>query len=114
MRPADLLVPVQRALEAAWGAPVTLGEPERLGKRDHVVRLPLRAAPTETSSVVVKEPRRDGLRQFASEWAALEALSATEHQVPPRLLAASADPPFLVMEDVGGAPTLASLLLGED
>jgi Phosphotransferase enzyme family len=114
MPAADLLVPVQRALEAAWGAPVTLGEPERLGKRDHVARLPLLAAPTETASVVVKEPRNDGFREFASEWAALEALSATEHPVPPRLLAASVDPPFLVMEDVGGAPTLASLLLGED
>ena len=104
MPAADLLVPVRRALEAAWGAPVMLGEPERLGKRDHVVRLPLRAAPTETSSVVVKEPRADGFRQFASEWAALEALGVTEQPVPPRLLAASVDPPFLVMEDVGGAP----------
>ena len=114
MAAADLLVPVRRALEAAWGAPVTLGEPERLGKRDHVVRLPLRAAPTGTSSVVVKEPRADGFRQFASEWAALEALGGVEQPVPPRLFAASVDPPFLVMEDVGGAPTLASLLLGED
>lgn len=114
MPAANLLVPVQRALEAAWGAPVTLGEPERLGKRDHVVRVPLRAAPTGATSVVVKEPRNDGFRQFASEWAALEALSGAEQPVPPRLLAASSDPPFLVMEDVGGAPTLASLLLGED
>ena len=104
MPAADLLVPVQRALEAAWGAPVVLGEPERLGKRDHVVRLPLRVAPTPTSSVVVKEPRTDGFRQFASEWSALEALGATERPVAPRLLAASVDPPFLVMEDVGGAP----------
>jgi aminoglycoside phosphotransferase (APT) family kinase protein len=114
MPAADLLVPVRRALEAAWGAPVALGEPERLGKRDHVVRLPLRVAPTATSSVVVKAPRVDGFRQFASEWSALEALGATTRLVAPRLLAASVDPPFLVMEDVGGSPSLASLLLGTD
>ena len=49
-----------------------------------------------------------------SEWSALEALEGTPRPVAPRLLAASVDPPFLVMEDVGGAPSLASLLLGED
>jgi aminoglycoside phosphotransferase (APT) family kinase protein len=114
MPAADLLLPVQRALEGTWGAPVVLGEPERLSKRDHVVRIPVRTAPTETTSVVVKQPRLDGFHQFASEWSALEALSIVEPSVPPRLLAASVDPPFLVMEDVGGGPSLASLLLGHD
>ena len=54
--------------------------------------------------MVVKEPRPDGFRQFASEWAALEALCDDDMPVAPRLLAASADPPFIVMEDVGGRP----------
>ncbi len=114
MAAADLLVPVQRALEGTWGAPVTLGEPERLSNRHHVIRIPVRDPAGETTSVVVKEPRADGFRQFASEWAALEALRNAEMPVPPRLLAASADPPFVVMEDVGGGPSLASLLLGDD
>jgi aminoglycoside phosphotransferase (APT) family kinase protein len=114
MPAADLLVPVQRALEDTWGAPVVLGEPERLSKRDHVVRIPVRTGPSGIASVVVKQPRLDGFRQFASEWSALEALCDAELSAPPRLLAASLDPAFLVMEDVGGGPSLASLLLGHD
>ena len=114
MPAADLLVPVQRALEGTWDAPVVLGEPDRLSKRDHVVRIPVRTGPTATTSVVVKQPRLDGFRQFASEWSALEALCVAEFPVPPRLLAASVDPPFLVMEDVGGGPSLANLLLQHD
>jgi Ser/Thr protein kinase RdoA (MazF antagonist) len=111
---ADFVVPMRRALEAAWGGALTLGEPERLSNRDHVARVAVRDAAGETTSVVVKEPRPDGVRQFASEWAALEALGSVESAVPPRLLAASADPPFLVMEDVGGGPSLAGLLLGDE
>jgi aminoglycoside phosphotransferase (APT) family kinase protein len=114
MPAADLLVPVQRALEATWGEPVVLGEPERLSKRDHVVRMPVCTGPSGITSVVVKQPRLDGFRQFASEWSALEALSVMEPAVPPRLFAASVDPPFLAMEDVGGGPSLASLLLAHD
>ena len=114
MPAADLLVLVQRLLEGDWDGRVVLGEPERLSKRDHVVRIPVHASPKAISSVVVKQPRLDGFRQFASEWSALEALGVTDLPVPPRLLAASLDPPFLVMEDVGGGPSLASVLLGRD
>ncbi|MGI5492959.1 hypothetical protein [Microtetraspora malaysiensis] len=86
-----------------------LSDPVDLGgsRRSTVVR----CRTATGGSVIVKafagEP--EGLRSFASEAAGLSLRLAG-----PELLAVDAEVPLLVMEDLGDAPTLADLLLGDD
>ncbi|MFD9124693.1 hypothetical protein [Kitasatospora sp. NPDC059571] len=83
--------------------PVDLG-----GSRRSTV---LRCATADGRSVIVKaftdEP--EARRAFTGEAAGLSLALAG-----PELLAVAADPPILVMADLGRAPTLADVLLGSD
>ncbi|WP_433220157.1 hypothetical protein [Microtetraspora malaysiensis] len=86
-----------------------LSDPVDLGgsRRSTVVR----CRTATGGSVIVKafagEP--EGLRSFSSEATGLSLRLAG-----PELLAVDAEVPLLVMEDLGDAPTLADLLLGDD
>ncbi|WP_066934709.1 phosphotransferase [Microtetraspora fusca] len=86
-----------------------LSDPIELGgsRRSTVVR----CRTASGGSVIVKafsgEP--EGLRSFASEAAGLSLRLAG-----PELIAVDAAVPLLVLEDLGDAPTLADLLLGDD
>jgi hypothetical protein len=95
------------AAGAACGA--SLSQPEQLpgGTRATVTR----CRRGDGGTVVVKAYRDapDARRAFAAEAAALAFGVAG-----PRLLAADTDFPLIVMEDLGSAPSLADLLLGED
>ncbi|GAA5024023.1 hypothetical protein [Kitasatospora paranensis] len=98
---------ITRAAGALLGTrlsdPVDLG-----GSRRSTV---LRCATADGGSVIVKaftdEPA--ALRAFTAEAAGLSLALAG-----PELLAVAADPPLLVMADLGSAPTLADVLLGPD
>ncbi|MET8772945.1 hypothetical protein [Streptomyces sp. NPDC004658] len=70
----------------------------------------LRCRTAEGGTVIVKAFGRgpDALRSFTSEAAALSLGSG------PALLGVDPDTPLLVMEDLGAAPTLADVLLGDD
>ncbi|MEU1408931.1 hypothetical protein ABZ471_42880 [Streptomyces sp. NPDC005728] len=99
--------PILRAAGDLLG--IALYDPVDLGgsRRSTVVR----CRTADGGSVIVKsftsEP--DALRSFTSEAAGL-ALQAEG----PALLGVDADVPLLVMEDLGAAPTLADVLLGDD
>lgn len=88
---------------------VELSDPVDLGGNPRSVVLRCRTA--SGGSVVVKrfgsEP--DGLRAFAAEAAGLSLRLAG-----PELLGVDASVPLVVMEDLGSAPTLADVLLGDD
>ena len=70
-----------------------------------------RAADGE-GTVVVKSYAGGSRTSWARERVGLGAAGAVG--VAPRLLAAAADPPLVVMEDLGVAPSVADLLLGTD
>ena len=95
------------AAGAACGAP--LSQPEQLqgGIRATV----LRCRRGDIGTVVVKayQDAPDARRAFAAEAAALAFGVAG-----PRLLGVDTEFPLIVMEDLGSAPSLADLLLGED
>ncbi|RBQ15455.1 hypothetical protein DP939_35810 [Spongiactinospora rosea] len=90
-------------LDTELSEPIDLG-----GSRRSTV---LRCRSADGRSVIVKayadEP--DGLRAFAAEAAGLSLGLAG-----PELLAVDTAVPLLVMEDLGTAPTLADMLLGDD
>lgn len=106
------------ALSEAVGAEVRLGPPQDLGgsPRSLVVRVPVVAGVGLPPSVVVKAHLDEGVWVTSvREAAALDVLTAAEHSGTPRLLAVAADPPLVVLEDLGDAHgDLAASLLGTD
>lgn len=86
-----------------------LSDPVDLGGSPRTVVLRCRTA--SGGSVVVKKygTEPDGLRAFTAEAAGLSLRLAG-----PGLLGVDASVPLLVMEDLGSAPTLADVLLGDD
>ncbi|MFC8720678.1 hypothetical protein [Kitasatospora sp. NPDC057198] len=99
----QVLVSAARLLGTDLSEPVDLG-----GSRRTSV---LRCRTGDGRSVVVKAYTGgpDALRAFTAEAAGL-----TLGLAGPRLLAVDPESPLLVLEDLGAAPTLADLLLGED
>jgi hypothetical protein len=88
---------------------IELCDPVDLGGSDRSTVLRCRT-PTGGSVVVKAYPDSPEARQgFAAEAAGLSLQLAG-----PRLLGTDGDTPLLVMEDLGEAPTLADVLLGED
>ncbi|NCT91046.1 hypothetical protein GXB85_08810 [Cellulomonas sp. APG4] len=87
------------------GEPLTAGA--HLGGSQR--SLVLRCTRTDGTSVVVKAYPADGRTSFLRERTGLREIPGT-----PRLLGADHAERVLVMEDLGSAPTLADLLLGED
>lgn len=94
------------AASVVLGVPVERREALRGGNRANVQRLAL-----PDSTAVIKE-----FHQLREEWAreaaALQILPRTV--LAPRLLAASAHPPILVMTDLGSGRSVADALLGND
>jgi hypothetical protein len=115
---ATVVAAAQRALAAATGSAVRLGEPEDLGGSTRTVVV--RCACTGTglpASVVVKahvddNPYETGVREAA----VLELLGGGEAAgLVPGLLAVGGDPPLVVLSDLGsGRDDLSALLLGAD
>ena len=70
------------------------------------------------STVIVRVPRNDparsGLARLRNEQAALTFLSAIGSTLAPRFIAGDATAGLLVIEDLGTAPSLLDLLLGDD
>ncbi|MGJ6967448.1 hypothetical protein ACSDR0_36570 [Streptosporangium sp. G11] len=98
---------ILRAASEVVGA--ELSDPVDLGGNPRSVVLRCRTA--AGGSVVVKSFGTDskGLRAFTAEAAGLSLELAG-----PELLGVDASVPLLVMEDLGSAPTLADVLLGDD
>lgn len=87
------------------GEPLTAGADLGGSRRSLVVR----CTRADGTSVVVKAYPADGHPAFVRECTGLREIPGT-----PRLLAVAAAERVLVMEDLGSAPTLADLLLGDD
>ncbi len=96
------------AASAALGRELTGGEPLGGGSGTLVLR-----ARAGDRTVVVKAPLESGEGPIR-ELAALRVLTAAGVPGVPHLLAESADPPVLVLADLGRGPTLADALLGDD
>lgn len=60
------------------------------------------------------DPTRSGLARLRNEQAALQFLSAIGSTLAPRFIAGNASAGLLVTEDLGAAPSLLDLLLGDD
>ena len=110
MRDAELAAAAVAALGAA---DVTLGEQLRGSERAVVRRAVARDVEGREQPVVLKAAGPAGTSGVREE-AALAMIAA--HGVPGvvPLLARSADPPLLVIADLGRGPTLADRLLGDD
>ena len=83
-----------------------------------VARCTLDAGGSAPSTVIVRVPRddpaRSGLARLRNEQAALEFLNAIGSTLAPRFIAGNATVGLLVTEDLGTAPSLLDLLLGDD
>src|SRR4051812_17995450 len=108
-----LLAAAGRALEPVFG-PVQLVAGAALGGSDRssVVRARVRTDRGELP-VVLKAPTGNEPGAVREE-AALRLAARRSLPGPVRLLAASADPPLLVLADAGTGPTLADHLLAPD
>ena len=101
----DLLAIASAALGVAVADPVDLGGSERSAV--------LRCRPVSGGTVILKSYplTADGAESFVAEAAGLAFTSAAG--VGPQLLAADVAEQLIVMSDLGDAPSLADLLLGE-
>jgi hypothetical protein len=102
------------ALASLFGpVEVLAGDQLPSSERASVMRAIARDADGREHPLVLKAPAGAG-DGWAREEAALR-LQATHHvRGVVRLLGASADPPLLVLADLGSGPTLADRLLGDD
>ncbi len=113
MNPEALLEAAAWALRPVLG-PVSLAAGDELGgsERSSVLRARVRAGAEEVP-VVLKTPTGSALGAVREE-AALRLAVRLGLPGPVRLLAASAEPPLLVLADAGDSPTLADRLLAPD
>ncbi len=103
-----------RVLETGWGGNVTLylQDPIRTQWGRHVVLLCNVDGPDDRPATVVVKAPRDGSDLLLNEWAALAWLGEIDAVAPlvPTLFGADRDEPMIVIEDVGGGPSLQRLL----
>jgi hypothetical protein len=122
----DLRQVVEGLVRTQFGASVTLGERTGLGgsNRSNVWRWSLQGAPVP--AVIVKkastehEPYEPDKAIFGpaarlfSEWAALQLLTNLKADLAPCFYGGDRDAGVIILEDLGTAPTMDKLLLGDD
>ncbi|HEX2131458.1 MAG TPA: hypothetical protein VHH15_07835 [Actinophytocola sp.] len=116
------VVAAESVLSRRFGARIELSEPEDLGgsERSVVVRVRVSASPFSLPRTMVLkrylEPADQHCDSFVREAATYQLFTAlaSEDRMCPELFAHGADSRLVVLEDLGGAPTLADKLLGRD
>jgi hypothetical protein len=116
------VVAAESVLSRRFGASITLSEPEDLGgsERSVVVRVRVATSPFSLPRTLVLkrylEPPDRHCDSFVREAASYQLFTAlaSEDRMCPELFAHDADSRLVVLEDLGGAPTLADKLLGND
>src|SRR5262245_26221586 len=116
------VVAAESVLSRRFGAKIELSEPEDLGGSARSVVLRIRVANSPFSlprTLVLKrylEPPGRSCDSFVREAASYQLFTAlaSEDRMCPELFAHGADSRLVVLEDLGGAPTLADKLLGSD
>jgi hypothetical protein len=112
----------ESVLSRRFGAKIRLSEPEDLGGSERSVVLRARVAASPFSlprTLVLKrylEPAGRSCDSFVREAASYQLFTAlaSEDRMCPELFAHAADSRLVVLEDLGGAPTLADKLLGTE
>jgi hypothetical protein len=116
------VVAAEAVLSRRFGSKIELTEPEDLGGSERSVVLRVRVAASPFSlprTLVLKryvEPLGNSCDSFVREAASYQLFTAlaSEDRMCPELFAHGADSRLVVLEDLGGAPTLADKLLGDD
>jgi hypothetical protein len=116
------VVAAESVLSRRFGARIALSEPEDLGgsERSVVLRVRVSASPFSLPRTLVLkrylEPLDRGCDSFVREAASYQLFTAlaSEDRMCPELFAHGPDSRLVVLEDLGGAPTLADKLLGPD
>jgi hypothetical protein len=116
------VVAAESVLSRRFGARIRLSEPEDLGgsERSVVVRVRVSTSPFSLPRTMVLKRYVEPLDQhgdsFVREAASYQLFTAlaSEDRMCPELFAHGPDSRLVVLEDLGGAPTLANKLLGDD
>lgn len=116
------VVAAESVLSRRFGAKIELIDPEDLGgsERSVVVRVRVSTSPFSLPRTMVLKrylgPLEDHCDSFVREAASYQLFTAlaSEDRMCPELFAHGADSRLVVLEDLGGAPTLADKLLGDD
>lgn len=116
------VVAAELVLNRRFGAKITLTEPQDLGGSERSVVLRVRVATSPFSlprTLVLKrylEPLDRTCDSFVREAASYQLFTAlaSEDRMCPELFAQTSDSRLVVLEDLGGPPTLADKLLGND
>jgi hypothetical protein len=116
------VVAAESVLSRRFGAKIKLSEPVDLGGSERSVVLRVRVAASPFSlprTLVLKrylEPPERHCDSFVREAASYQLFTAlaSEDRMCPELFAHAPDSRLVVLEDLGGAPTLADKLLGHD
>ncbi|WP_460396165.1 hypothetical protein [Actinophytocola sediminis] len=116
------VVAAESVLSRRFGAKIKLTEAEDLGgsERSVVVRVRVSTSPFSLPRTMVLkryvEPLENHCDSFTREAASYQLFTAlaSEDRMCPELFAHGADSRLVVLEDLGGAPTLADKLLGND
>lgn len=116
------VVAAESVLSRRFGARIQLSEPEDLGGSELsvVVRVRVSASPFSLPRTMVLkryvEPLENHCDSFVREAASYQLFTAlaSEDRMAPELFAHAPDSRLVVIEDLGGAPTLAGKLLGND
>ncbi|MGH3877176.1 MAG: hypothetical protein ACRDSK_09090 [Actinophytocola sp.] len=116
------VVAAESVLSRRFGSKIRLSGPEDLGGSERSVVLRVRVAASPFSlprTLVLKrylEPPDQPCDSFVREAASYQLFTAlaSEDRMCPELFAHGADARLVVLEDLGGAPTLADKLLGDD
>jgi hypothetical protein len=116
------VVAAESVLSRRFGARIQLTEAEDLGgsERSVVVRVRVSTSPFSLPRTMVLkryvEPLENHCDSFTREAASYQLFTAlaSEDRMCPELFAHGVDSRLVVLEDLGGAPTLADKLLGDD
>lgn len=116
------IVAAESVLRRRFGAKIRLSDPEDLGGSERSVVLRVKVATSPFSlprTLVLKryvQPLDQHCDSFVREAASYQLFTAlaSEDRTCPELFAHGADSRLVVLEDLGGAPTLADRLLGDD
>jgi hypothetical protein len=116
------VVAAESVLSRRFGSKIRLTEPEDLGGSERSVVLRVRVAASPFSlprTLVLKryvEPADRSCDSFVREAASYQLFTAlaSDDRMCPELFAHAPDSRLVVLEDLGGAPTLADKLLGAD